>query len=334
MRRRVLGFIGLGVVALLVIAFLCFRTPDTDPAAMRAKYGGPTSRFVDLGNGLTVHLRDTGPRDAHPLVLIHGSNASLHTWEPWAARLDRSCRVIRMDLPGHGLTGASPTRDYSPAAYVDVIERIRAKLGVDHIVLAGNSMGGGVAWHYALAHPEHIRALVLIDSVGQPDPSNSEPPLAFRIARIPVLRSLAASITPRSLIADSLPGVFGDLRLVDAAMIDRYWELLRYPGNRAATIDRFAQAPDSASPAQFGALKLPVLILWGAKDRLIPLASGEWLHAHIPGSRMIVSPGTGHLPMEERPDASAADVDYFLNALRSPIRPRACATRPSAYATS
>lgn len=311
---RILGYILLVLAAFLVVAFLFYRTPDTDPVAMRAKYGASPSQFVDLGGGLKVHVRDTGPRDAPALLLVHGSNASLQTWEPWAARLESRYRVIRMDLPGHGLTGASPTRDYAPAAYVDVVERLRAKLGVDGIVLAGNSMGGGVAWHYALAHPRHVRALVLIDSVGQPEPGNAKPPLAFRIARMPILRDIAATITPRSLIADSLPGVFGNPKLADAAMIDRYWELLRYPGNRKATLDRFALAPDSATPAELASLKLPVLILWGAEDRLIPRASGNWLQAHIPGSRLIIYPGTGHLPMEERPDESARDVTRFIDS--------------------
>ncbi|PTS80114.1 alpha/beta hydrolase [Sphingomonas sp. HMWF008] len=315
MRWRVLGYIVLGIVTVGVIALLWFRTPDTDPVAMRAKYGAPPSQFVDLGGGLTVHLRDTGPRDAPALVLVHGSNASLQTWEPWVDRLGKQYRIIRMDLPGHGLTGASPTRDYSPAAFVDVVERIRAKLGVDHIVLAGNSMGGGVAWHYALAHPDHVRALVLIDSVGQPEPGNGKAPLAFRIARVPILRNIAAQITPRSMIADSLPGVFGNPKLADAAMVDRYWELLRYPGNREATLDRFARAPDRATDAQLASLKMPVLILWGDKDQLIPLSSGQWLHKRIPGSKLIVYPGIGHLPMEEHPDQSATDVQAFVAAL-------------------
>ena len=313
---RIAGYIVLALLAILVIAFLWLRTPDTDPAAMRAKYGAPPSQFVDLGGGLTVHLRDTGPRDAPTLVLVHGSNASLQTWEPWVDRLGKQYRIIRMDLPGHGLTGASPTRDYSAAAYVGVVERIRAKLGIDHIVLAGNSMGGGVAWHYALAHPDHVRALVLIDSVGQPEPGNGKAPLAFRIARVPVLRNVAAQITPRSMIADSLPGVFGNPKLADAAMVDRYWELLRYPGNREATLDRFARPSDRATNAQLASLKLPVLILWGEKDQLIPVSSGEWLHARIPGSKLIVYPGVGHLPMEEHPDQSAADVKAFVEQLR------------------
>ena len=312
---RIAGYVVLAIFAILVVAFLWYRTPDTDPVAMRAKYGAPPSQFVDLGGGLTVHLRDTGPRDAPALVLIHGSNASLQTWEPWADRLGKQYRIVRMDLPGHGLTGASPTRDYSPAAFVDVVERIRAKLGVDHIVLAGNSMGGGVAWHYALAHPDHVRALVLLDSVGQPEPGNGEAPLLFRIARLPVLRTIAAQITQRSMIADSLPGVFGDPKLADAKMVDRYWELLTYPGNREATLDRFARKPDSATDAELASLKLPVLILWGEKDQLIPLSSSEWLHKRIPDSKLIVYPGIGHLPMEETPDRSAADVAAFVAGL-------------------
>ena len=316
MRTRILTAIAAAIFASLFIAFLSFRSPDTDPRAMRAKYGAPPSQFVDLGGGLRVHLRDTGPRNAPVLLLVHGSNASLHTWEPWAQRLQTRYRLIRMDLPGHGLTGASPTHDYRPAAYVDVVEQIRRRLAVDRMVVVGNSMGGGVAWHYALTHPEHVGALVLIDSVGQPEPGGShDAPLAFRIARIPILRNIAAVITPRSLIADSLPQVFGDPRRVDAAMIDRYWELLRYPGNRVATLDRFALPPDSATPAQLAALKMPVLILWGALDHLIPLSSGEWLHSHIPTSRLIVYPGVGHVPMEEHPDQSAADLDRFVAGL-------------------
>jgi len=302
--------IGLATVGLLVFA----RTPDTDPAAMRAKYGAAPSRFVDIGGGLTVHLRDTGPRDAPVIVLLHGSNASLHTWDAWAARLEDRYRVIRFDQIGHGLTGPNPTRDYRAAAFVDTLDRVVRKLGVARFALAGNSMGGGVAWRYALAHPDRVTALVLVDSVGQPEPGGGNAPLAFRIARLPVLRDLAAMITPRSLIADGLPSAYANPALAIDAQIDLYWELLRYPGNRVATIDRFASQSEPATPAMLRQLKMPVLILWGERDALIPVASGRWLQAHIPGSRLIVYPGVGHIPMEEAADRSAADVAAFLAA--------------------
>lgn len=316
--RRTLRFAGYLLLALMVLAgaaLFLFRTPDTDPAAMRAKYGGPTSRYVDIGGGLTVHLRDTGPRGAPVLVLVHGSNASLHTWQPWADRLGTRYRIIRFDLPGHGLTGANPSGDYSTRAFVDVVERVRAKLGIARFALAGNSMGGGVSWHYALAHPDRVSALILVDSVGQPDPSGETPPLVFRIARMPVIRNLATIVTPRSLIADGLPQAFANPKLADDKAIDLYWELLRYPGNRAATIERFATPSDPATPAQLRGLKLPVLILWGAEDHLIPVSSASWLHANIPGSRLIVYPDSGHVPMEEVADRSAADVAAFLGGV-------------------
>ena len=311
---KLLARAGLIILLAGVGLLIAFRTPDTDPAAMRAKYGGPPSQFVNLGGGLTVHLRDTGPRDGPVLVLIHGSNASLHTWEPWAARLGNRYRVIRFDLPGHGLTGANPTHRYATTDFVDVVERVRAKLGLARFALAGNSMGGGVAWHYALAHPERVAALVLVDSVGQPEPGSQSPPLAFRIARMPIIRNLATVVTPRSLIADGLPQAYANPKLADDKAIDLYWELLRYPGNREATIERFATPSDPATPALLKRLTMPVLILWGAQDHLIPVSSAQWLHANIPGSKLIVYPDTGHVPMEERADQSAADVRAFLQS--------------------
>jgi pimeloyl-ACP methyl ester carboxylesterase len=302
------------VLGLLFLALLIFRTPDTDPATMRAKYAAAPSRFVNIGNGLTVHYRATGPRNAPALVLLHGSNASLHTWEPWAARLDKRYRVIRLDQIGHGLTGPNPTREYTQHAFVDTLDRFTRKLGLTRFALVGNSMGGGVAWGYALAHPDKVSALILVDSVGQPEPDGGKAPLGFRIARVPLLRDLAAMVTPRRLIADSLPGAFANPALATDAQIDLYWELLRYPGNRQATIDRFATPRTAAAPDMLRRLKMPVLIQWGEKDALIPVSSAHWLARNIPGSRLIVYPNVGHIPMEEAPDASARDAATFLAA--------------------
>ena len=138
-----------GIVALLLISGLAIGyTADTDAAAMKAKYGGPASQFITLQPGLTVHVRDEGRRGAPVIVLIHGSNSSLHTWEPWIAQLKGEYRVISLDLPGHGLTGADPRGVYDGPAYVDVVERVMVKLGVAKAVIGGNSMGGGVSWMF------------------------------------------------------------------------------------------------------------------------------------------------------------------------------------------
>lgn len=311
---RKVTIVVIGIIAALTIAVFLFHTPDTDPFEMRAKYGGPPSRFVDLGGGLIVHLRDTGPRTSPVIMLVHGANASLHTWEGWAARLDPRYRVVRMDLPGHGLTGPSPTHDYRPRALAEVVERIRAKLGIAKIVLVGSSMGGGVAWHYALLHPERLRGLVLVDSAGAPLAASGNPPLVFSLVRTPIIGDLALVITPRDMVADGVRSAFHDPRRVTDEAIDRAWELLRYPGNRRAMLDRFAQVPDVARAEELRTLMVPVLILWGADDRQIPPASGQWLHAHIPGSTMITYASTGHNVMEERADQSAADVARFVAA--------------------
>ena len=178
-----LKWVALTTVFLAFAGLALMWTPDSDAAAMRAKYGSAASHYVDLGGGLTVHLRDEGPRDAPVIVLVHGSNSFLQTWDAWAQLLTPTYRIIRMDLPGHGLTGASPARAYSTTAFVEIVDRIVQKRGIDRFVLGGNSMGGGVAWAYAHKHPDKLRGLVLIDASGQPEPQNASPPLGFRLAR-------------------------------------------------------------------------------------------------------------------------------------------------------
>ena len=317
MARKIIGWILLVIGVLTAVVLIFGYTPDTDPAAMRAAYAPAPSRFVDAGGGLTVHVRDTGPRDAPVLVLLHGSNASLHTWEPWAKRLQTGFRVVRFDLPGHGLTGPNPSGRYDSAAFLDAIDRTVRALGLTRFALAGNSMGGGFAWRYASAHPDKVSALILVDASGAPSREPVELPLAFRIARAPVLRDIAAVITPRSLIADGLRRSVTNQGVVTEAMIDLYWNLLRYPGNRAATMARFGEPYAPATPAELARLTMPTLILWGADDKLIPAGNARWFADNIPGAaRPIVYPATGHLPMEERPDRSARDVVRFLT--RSP----------------
>ncbi len=139
-RRLALG--AAVVVALLVGAWAVFRTPDIPVADLRAKYGSPASQYVELSPGSIIHLRDEGPRGGFPVVLLHGSNASLHTWEPSRARLTAAgYRVISFDFPGHGLSSPVPTRDYSARAYVGVTEAVVGRLDLKRFALGGNSMG-------------------------------------------------------------------------------------------------------------------------------------------------------------------------------------------------
>jgi pimeloyl-ACP methyl ester carboxylesterase len=305
---------GLLLLAIVGLA-IAYWTPDTDKAAMRAKYGGPPSQFVDLGGGLAVHLRDEGPRDGPVVMLLHGSNADLHTWDAWTPQLIAAgYRVVRFDQIGHGLTGPSPTRDYGMAAFTGDVMRVADKLGIGTFVLAGNSMGGGIAWNFAVAHPERLRGLILVDASGAPMPDKAGPPLAFRLAQSP-LKPLLLHITPRALVASGLRSAFTDPALASEASIDRYWELLRYPGNRQATIDRQSHPRQPTDEAKVRGIATPTLILWGSEDKILPVSGANWFATRIPGSIKVVYPGVGHIPMEEVADRSAADVIGWLAKL-------------------
>lgn len=313
-RRRRWPWIVAGLATLLVAGWLLLRVPDIPAAELRARYGSPASRYVEVLPGLTVHVRDEGPRGAPVLVLVHGSNASVHTWEPWVARLQDRYRIVSLDLPAHGLTGPAPGGDYSSVAFARVLGAVVAERGLDRFVLAGSSMGGAVAARYAADHPQRLDGLILVGSSGQPM-AHRDTPLVLRIARAPVVRDIAAQITPRWLIAESLDGAVSVKSVLSDAAIDRYWELLRYPGNRAATLDRFAQGYSSLSTADLAQINAPVLILWGREDRFIPVSSAAWFGRHLRNSRTVIYEGIGHLPMEEAPDRSAADVRRFLEGI-------------------
>ena len=310
---------GLALIALLVIAFLIFRTPDTDAAEMRAKYGGAPSQFVDIGDGVTVHLRDEGPKGAPAIMLLHGSNADLHTWEPWVAALKSQYRVIRFDQVGHGLTGPDPKHDYSRANYVADVLAVADNLGLERFIIGGNSMGGKHALAFAIAHPDRVSGLVLVDASGGPMPQDKAAKknsgggnVGFTIARMPGVNRLVEQITPRSLIAQSLEQSVSVKSIITEPMIDRYWELLRYPGNRRATLKRFGYPYESLTEAEIAGVTAPTLILWGEEDRLIPVAAGQWLAKVMPTAQITIYPNIGHLPQEEAPAATLGDLLPWL----------------------
>lgn len=308
------------LLAVLVIAFLIFRTPDTDAAAMRAKYGDAPSQFIEIADGTTVHLRDEGPRDAPAIILLHGSSADLHTWEPWALALKGEYRVIRYDQIGHGLTGPALDGDYQLASFVDDVDQVADALGLESFILGGNSMGGWVSMGYALEHPQRLSGLMLVDASGSPvrRPEGSGGNIGFTIAGLPVVNNIMKHITPRSLVEKSFSQSVSNQAVVTDEAIDRYWELLRYPGNRGATIARFNTARVEYTAEQAAAMSVPTLIVWGVDDALVPVAAGRWYDEHIANSTLVEYAGIGHLPHEEAPQQSVADVRGWLETFDQP----------------
>lgn len=301
----------------LAVTFFSLRTPDTDPMEMLAKYGGPQSKFAAGPGGMKIHFRDQGNPDGTPIILVHGTSASLHAWEPLVERLGGEFRLITYDQPGHGLTGEEPDNDYSARGMMRALDAVAEAAGVDHFVLGGNSMGGWVSWRYALAY-ERVDALILLDAAGAPLREGEEPPplnLGFKLARSAPGRFLLRHFMPRDLIETSIRQTVLDQSLVTDAYIDRYWELLRLPANRNAAPYLFTTDREPEMAAHLSEITAPTLIIWGAEDQLIYATAAHTFNERIDNSEVRIYESVGHLPMEEAPDKTASDIRRFLESL-------------------
>ena len=305
----------MGLLLLLLIVAVVIGlawAPDRPVDTLKTRWAAAPSRFIEL-QGMQVHLRDEGPRDdPEPIVLIHGTSASLHTWDGWTAALQKERRVIRMDLPGFGLTGPAPDGDYRMERYADFIVALMDQLGVRQAVLAGNSLGGGIAWRTAVQHPDRVSRMVLVDASGYPLQSTSVP-LGFRLAQIDGLKPVMSRLLPRSMIEASVRNVYANPDKVTPELVDRYYELTLRAGNRESLTQRMKlRETDALSAGLISSIRQPTLILWGAQDRLITEPSGQRFHQDIAGSHYEVFEGLGHVPQEEDPERSVAPVLKFL----------------------
>lgn len=309
-------------LALAALTLSACVAADIPYEELEARYGSATSRYMEMPDGVRVHYRDEGNPDAEiTLVMVHGFAASLHAWEPWVSRLENDYRLVSLDLPGHGLTRAPAGYQASPEGQLAVVDAVAGKLGLDPFVLAGNSMGGGVAWRYGLAHPEKVRGLVLVNAAGWPE--TAEPadgadsrPLVFKLLENPVGRSLLRNLDPRPLAGRGLRQAYGDDSLVTPELIDRYVALARAPGHRAILTDpRRRGGATPVTPETFQAIKVPTLVMVGALDQVIPAERGAGFALGIPGAQLITYADGGHVPMEQLPDCTVQDLRVFLETL-------------------
>jgi pimeloyl-ACP methyl ester carboxylesterase len=302
----------LGVLLMAsAIALALSRAPDRPVESLVARWAPAPSDFVDL-DGQLVHLRDVGPRDDPlPVVLIHGTSASLHTWEGWVAALQGRRRVLTFDLPGFGLTGPSAAGDYRGDTYARFVLALMDHLQVVRFVVGGNSLGGEVAWRVASLAPDRVERLILVDAAGPPVAPESLP-LGWLIARVPILNRVGEYALPRALVAQGVASSYGDAQRITPELVDRYFELTLREGNRRALAQRLQQWQRGADLERLDTLKLPTLILWGGRDRLIPPAAAREFERRIAGSRLVVFDDLGHVPQEEDPARTLVPVREFL----------------------
>lgn len=313
-------------IVLLIIAIVAFVgifawAPDRPVDQLTARWAQPPSTFVEL-QGMQVHLRDEGPTEDTgklPIILLHGTSASLHTWQGWSELLQDQHRVVRFDLPGFGLTGPAPDADYSIDRYASFVVAMMDELGIEQAVLAGNSLGGQIAWETGLLAPDRIKGLVLVNAAGYPFTPESMP-IGFRLAQIPALAPVVNRILPRSMIESSVRNVYGDPELVTDELVDLYYEITLREGNRAALTERFKHrlATDDAAD-RIRTLPQPTLIIWGGLDRLIPPESGHRFNEDIADSELAMFELLGHVPHEESPEMTVQMVESFLDRFDNPL---------------
>lgn len=309
---------GLKITILIIVlatsaVVLFFGYRDIPLNQLKTKYTNAASSFIAV-NGMDVHYRDEGNMtDSVPIVLIHGTASSLHTFDAWADSLKKTNRVVRMDLPAYGLTGPFPDRNYSIAHYTAFLKDFLKALNIQRCVLAGNSLGGQIAWNFTLEQPGMVTKLILIDAAGYPLHSKSVP-IAFKMARMPVVKNLMTYLTPRSIVRASVENVFFNKQKVTDALVDRYFELTLRAGNRQALVDRLNATADINNAPKIKSIQQPTLILWGANDLLIPIENAYKFQDHLPNRTMVILDKCGHTPMEESPIESLKPVMLFLKS--------------------
>lgn len=299
------------VLGLLVLISALFGYRDKPVEELKLKYAQSPSAFIKM-DGMDVHYRDEGNAfDTLPLVLIHGTSSSLHTFDEWTNALKSTRRIVRMDIPAFGLTGPFPDRNYSINHYVAFMEHLLQSKGIKRCILGGNSLGGQIAWHFTAKNPDIVEKLILIDAAGYPLDSKSVP-LAFTLARDPIANKFMTFITPRFLAKSSVENVYDDKTKVSESLVDRYFELTLREGNRQALVDRMSVPIDTSGIFLIKNIQTPTLVLWGENDLLIPVKNAHLFHNDLPNDTMVILKNAGHVPMEENPKESLEAVLEFL----------------------
>ncbi len=303
-------YIVLICVGVLFTTALCWLwTPDKDRAELERQYLNAPSDMIDVA-GTRLHVRDSGPKTAPAVIFLHGFGASLQTWEPWANALAKDLRVIRIDLPGSGLSLPDPTGDYTDKRSLQIINALMDKLGLTRASLVGNSIGGRIAWTFAGTYPARVDKLVLVS----PDGYASQGFEYGKTPEVPMMVKLMSVALPKPLLTMSLKPAYAKPETITDELATRYHDMMLAPGSRGALLARMAQTVLVDPIPILQKITAPTLLVWGEQDGMIPFAnSNDYLKA-IAGSQRVSFKGVGHLPHEEAPEASISPVRNFLLA--------------------
>ena len=298
------------IAFLLALSVWLAWTPDKTEQVLLQSYSRPgTARLMVQQQ--PVFVQDSGPRDAPAILLLHGFGASLQAWDDWAPALEKNLRVLRIDIPGFGLSGPAVNQDYSDAADVARVIAVMDQLGVQQVIVAGHSMGGRIAWNLAAAHPERVSKLVLLSPDGFPDPNAK----SDKTYEVPALLGLLPYSLPQwALRMGGVAPAFADDSQLTPQMMQRYHDMMLAPGVRTALLERMRQTRNSDPVSRLQSIKAPTLLLWGEKDAFIPVSNAQDYLKAMPQAKLVTLPGVGHVLHEEAPQASVQAVLDFLSA--------------------
>ncbi len=314
--RRLFRWLGLGLLGLLLLGGLAFLVAawiyrDIPAEVLEARYANEHSRFLNI-EGVRIHYRDEG--NGPPVLLIHANFASLLGWDPWVAALQDKYRVIRFDMPSHGLTGPDPSGDYSLERTVYLTERLVDALGLERLTIGGTSLGGTVAIHYAARHPERVERLILL-SPGALEGRDLTSPQSAHRRSVPAAANILEYILPRALPAFMLRSAWGTTRPLPESLIDRWHDMWLREGQRAAQLARLRQYESGDLEGIAARLRAPVLLLWGEANHQADVAQAYELKRMLSNApvTLITYPGVGHMAVQEAGAEIARDVRDWLD---------------------
>ena len=323
--KKVIKWVGLTLLIIIILVIYSGTYLDIPREKLEAKYATGASKFLTLDDGSSIHYRDEGNQQGQVIVLVHGFNGSLFNFERLVPYLSEDYRLVSLDLPAFGLTGAIPSGEYSTERFMKTINQLVDSLDIDKFSIAGNSMGGGVSWRYTLQHPEQINSLILIASSSvrvegeeeaEPDEDESSP-LAWRLLFSNFTRKILLFFTPKFFAEQGLKTSVYDQDLATKEWANQFHELVLLEGSREAIISMFSgDRYGNETPEIFKQISAPTLVIHGEEDNLIELESVRHFEQNIPNVKVKIYPDIGHLPMYEDPERTSKDIRDFLVTIR------------------
>lgn len=299
-----------------LIELLTFSFKADIPAEkLKKKYAHPESKYVEI-DGMQVHYRDEGSRlDQNPLVLIHGTASSLHTWDACTDVWKQTRRVVRFDLPGFGLTGPNPSNQYSLDYYASFVIKMLDYLKINTCYLAGNSWGGAVTWYTTLRHPLRVKKMILLNSDTNSYFKLGKGATGFQLiinlGAYPILRNFPRYMTPEFTIKQSVDGVYYDRSRIKPSIYELYRDLTLREGNRDSLMRRL-RTPYTNYISELKNIKTPALVIWGRHDGVVPVEIAEIFRKGLPNNKTVIIENSGHIPMEENPEIVAPMIEEFI----------------------